>query len=200
MKLYVATVRMSVANRVEYERTIDDMTKEIKLAFPKYIRDKIEAVRRKYKNQLYDNTVNFYGLHLVDDEMKQRVKEIVEEADRELKEIDASLSAKVVFIPISEKEVEEAELYNKILYAIQYQILKEVHQRVKDLKSPTLRGTSRKAIKEMLEDMRKLNIINDDRIDLLIRKIEQMLTMKTEEIKKTIMEELEYIEKELMAL
>jgi len=199
-RIYIVRVVMSSPERVEEARMIDDNTKEIKYAFPKSVRQKIERVRNRYKNLLYGITVNFYGLQMIDDRKVEEIRRIVSEADRELKEIDASLSARFVLVPVSEEAIERGELYAKILYAIQYQILKEVFQRVKDLKSDTPRKVTKESIRDMLERMRELNILHDESIDRLIDNVSKMLDMKTEEIKRAILEELEWLERELELL
>ena len=199
-RIYIIRAEMSSPERGEEARMIDDNTKEIKYAFPKSVRQKIERVRNKYKNLLYEKTVNFYGLQMIDDRKVEEIRKIVSEADRELREIDPSLSARYILVPVSEEAIEKGELYTKILYAIQYQICKEVFQRVKDLKSDTPRKVTKESIRDMLERMRELNILGDERIDRLIDGISRMLDMRTEEIKKAILEELEWLERELESL
>jgi len=199
-RIYIVRVEMSSPERVEEARMIDDNTKEIRYAFPKSVRQKIERVRNKYKNLLYGITVNFYGLQMIDDRKVEEIRKIVSEADRELREIDASLSARYILVPVSEEAIEKGELYTKILYAIQYQICKEVFQRVKDLKSDTPRKVTKESIRDMLERMRELNILGDEKIDRLIDSISKMLDMRTEEIKRAILEELEWLERELELL
>lgn len=194
-RIYVVRVEMSSPYKVEELDHPDEDTVVMKYFFNAETRRKIIGIRNRYKSKIYDNTVSFYGLQLVDDELLPKIKEIVKEADEELKKIHDGLGARMILLPISREEVEKGELYEKILYAIQYQIAKTVFERVKDLKSGLLQPKTRTSIKEMLKQMRELNILKDEKVDRMIEEIESMLYLSTNEIKSKMMEQLEYIEK-----
>ena len=194
-RIYVIRVEMSSPYKVEELDHPDEDTVVMKYFFKAETRKKITSIRNRYKSKIYDNTVSFYGLQLVDDELLPKIKEIVKEADEELKKIHDGLGARMILLPISREEVEKGEMYEKILYAIQYQIAKAVFERVKDLKSGLLQPKTRTSIKEMLKQMRELNILKDEKVDRMIDKIENMLYLSTNEIKSKMMEQLEYIEK-----
>ena len=201
LKIYIVGLQMSSPNVIEHSEMIDEDTKEIKYKYPKSVRTKIERVRNKYRGEFYSRTVSFYGvMQLTNEDGLKHLREIVKEADKEMKDIKPELYAKLVAIPVDERHVEEGELYNKILYAIQYQIIRTIFNRIKGLKSDEPQDRTKESIKEMLEKLRTLNIIKDDRVDHLLDSIENMLDMKTEEIKKNMLEELEYLEKELEKL
>ncbi|MHC1625208.1 MAG: hypothetical protein ACXQS2_04350 [Methermicoccaceae archaeon] len=201
LRIYIVGLQMSSPNVIESSEMIDENTKEIKYKYPKSVRTKIERVRNKYRTEFYDRTVSFYGvMQLTNEEGLEELRELVKEADKEMKEIMPELYAKLVAIPVDERYVEEGELYRKILYAIQYQIIKSIYNRIKGLKSEEPQERTKESIREMLEKLRALNIIRDDRVDQLIASIEQMLDMKTEEIKKTMLEELNFLEQELEKL
>jgi len=194
-RIYVVRVEMSSPYKVEELDHLDEDTVVMKYFFNAETRRKIIGIRNRYKSKIYDNTVSFYGLQLINDEMLPKIKEIVKEADEELKKIHDGLGARMILLPISREEVEKGELYEKILYAIQYQIAKTVFERVKDLKSGLLQPKTRTSIKEMLKQMRELNILKDEKVDRMIEEIESMLYLSTNEIKSKMMEQLEYIEK-----
>jgi len=194
-RIYVVRVEMSSPYKVEELDHPDEDTVVMKYFFNAETRRKIIGIRNRYKSKIYDNTVSFYGLQLINDEMLPRIREIVKEADEELKKIHDGLGARMILLPISREEVEKGELYEKILYAIQYQIAKAVFERVKDLKSGLLQPKTRTSIKEMLKQMRELNILKDEKVDRMIDEIESMLYLSTSEIKSRMMEQLEYIEK-----
>ena len=194
-RIYVIRVEMSSPYKVEELDHPDEDTVVMKYFFNAETRRKIIGIRNRYKSRIYENTVSFYGLQLINDEMLPKIKEIVKEADEELKKIHDGLGARMILLPISREEVEKGEMYEKILYAIQYQIAKAVFERVKDLKSGLLQPKTRTSIKEMLKQMRDLNILKDEKVDRMIDKIESMLYLSTNEIKSKMMEQLEYIEK-----
>jgi len=194
-RIYVIRVEMSSPYKVEELDHPDEDTVVMKYFFNAETRRKIIGIRNRYKSKIYDNTVSFYGLQLINDEMLPKIKEIVKEADEELKKIHDGLGARMILLPISREEGEKGELYEKILYAIQYQIAKAVFERVKDLKSGLLQPKTRTSIKEMLKQMRELNILKDEKVDRMIEEIESMLYLSTNEIKSKMMEQLEYIEK-----
>lgn len=200
MEIFVVRVEMPTSERTEYTKMIDEDTKEIKYAFSKTKRLKIERIRNKYKGMLHNITLNFYGLQLINKDKIDEIKKIVEEANKEFAEIDSSLIAKFITLPVSNEAIEKGELYSKIVYAIQYQIAKEVFNRIKDLKSDTPREVTKESIREMLESMKGINIVNDRRIDQWIDQITKMLDRRTEEIRKNIMEELEYLEEMLASV
>lgn len=192
-QLYVVVVEMSSPFRVAETEHPDEDTVILKYKFPLEVRKQIISVRNRYRRQLDANTVTFYGLRLANEELLRKVREIVREADAELKKIDPSLSARLYALPVSRRDIEKGELYQKIVYAIQYRIAKEVFDRVKDLKSGFLKPETRRSIREMLNELRKLNIVQDPDIDGLIRAIEDMLTLTTNEIREKLKEQLEYI-------
>jgi len=193
-RVYIIQVEMSSPYRIAESEQIDDDTLKIKYFYPKDVRQKIERIRGRYKRQIYANTVHFYGLLLVNDELLDKVRKIVDQANAELKEVDGSLSARMITIPIS-REAMQGELYEKVYYAIMYQIAKSIHDRLKDIKSNVLKPESRASIKQMLKKLRELNIINDQRIDEMIASIESKLNMTVQELRNEILEQLEYIEK-----
>jgi len=199
-RIYVVRVEMPTPERTEYSRMIDDYTKEIRYYYPKHVRLQIERIRNKYKNNLHEITLNFYGIQLIKESRIQDVQEIVDSANNELEEVDSALRARFITLPIESEAIEKGEMYTKIVYAIQYQIVKEVFNRIKDLKSETPRKATVKSIREMLENLRKINIVSDPDIDRWIDRIMKMLNMKTENIKKTLLEDLGYLEEALSTL
>lgn len=196
-RIYVVRMEMPTPEKTEYSRMIDDNTKEIKYYYPKDTRLQIERIRNKYKEQFHRMTLNFYGLQLVKESKVDEVRKLVDEANRELAEIDASLRARFTALPIESRAIEEGEMYTKMVYAIQYQVAREVFNRIKDIKSETPRRRTVRSVREMLEKLREINVVNDPDIDRWIDRITSMLNMKTEEIRKALLEELEYLEKEL---
>ncbi|RLI20476.1 hypothetical protein DRO54_06220 [Candidatus Bathyarchaeota archaeon] len=198
-QIYIVRVEMSSPYRVAETEHPDEDTVVLKYYFPAETRKKIMAVRNKYKYKIYKNTVSFYGLQLADEELVPKIREIVEEADSEMRAIHESLGVRMILIPISREAVEQGELYQKILYAIQYQIAKAVFERIKDIKSARLQPKTRMSIKEMLENMKKLNILKDEKIDRMIDDIKHMLDLTTKDLREKIFEQLDYINRLLQS-
>jgi|GEM_PF-5856745 hypothetical protein len=201
--IYVLQINMSIPDRTEKEETIDDYTKKIKLAFPKDVRKRIQAIRARYKRAIRRNTINFYGLRLADEKLKLNVERLVHNANAELQAIDPSLSAWMVALPLSTRGVMETELREKIYYAIQYQIYTRVLGKIDTLTEENeeeLTAKKRNAIKRVLEELRQLNILKDRKIDLTIDMIENMLEMKVSEIRMRIDEELNMLEEMIESL
>ena len=178
---------------VEDTKVLDDRTREITLKYDKETREKIASVRSKYKRLAYRDVVHFHGLNLVADEMVSEIREIVNEADKEMKAISPELYAKLIEIPIGEEVIQEGKLYEQIYYAILAQMSKEILNHVKNLKSDTPTARTRKNLLKLIDSFERLNIIGDERIKQQINNLRQIVDMRVDEIKKTIMNDLDYV-------
>jgi|GEM_PF-3074752 len=178
---------------VEDTKVLDDRTREIRLKYDKETREKIASVRSKYKRLAYRDVVHFHGLNLVADERVSEIREIVNEADKEMKAISPELYAKLIEIPIGEEVIQEGKLYEQIYYAILAQMSKEILNHVKNLKSDTPTARTRKNLLKLIDSFERLNIIGDERIKQQINNLRQIVDMRVDEIKKTIMNDLDYV-------
>lgn len=178
---------------VEDTKVLDDRTREITLKYDKETREKIASVRSKYKRLAYRDVVHFHGLNLVADERVSEIREIVNEADKEMKAISPELYAKLIEIPIGEEVIQEGKLYEQIYYAILAQMSKEILNHVKNLKSDTPTARTRKNLLKLIDSFERLNIIGDERIKQQINDLRQIVDMRVDEIKKTIMNDLDYV-------
>jgi len=178
---------------VEDTKVLDDRTREIRLKYDKETREKIASVRSKYKRLAYRDVVHFHGLNLVADERVSEIREIVNEADKEMKTISPELYAKLIEIPIGEEVIQEGKLYEQIYYAILAQMSKEILNHVKNLKSDTPTARTRKNLLKLIDSFERLNIIGDERIKQQINDLRQIVDMRVDEIKKTIMNDLDYV-------
>jgi len=178
---------------VEDTKVLDDRTREITLKYDKETREKIASVRSKYKRLAYRDVVHFHGLNLVADERVSEIREIVNEADKEMKAISPELYAKLIEIPIGEEVIQEGKLYEQIYYAILAQMSKEILNHVKNLKSDTPTARTRKNLLKLIDSFERLNIIGDERIKQQINNLRQIVDMRVDEIKKTIMNDLDYV-------
>jgi len=178
---------------VEDTKVLDDRTREITLKYDKETRERIASVRSKYKRLAYRDVVHFHGLNLVADERVSEIREIVNEADKEMKAISPELYAKLIEIPIGEEVIQEGKLYEQIYYAILAQMSKEILNHVKNLKSDTPTARTRKNLLKLIDSFERLNIIGDERIKQQINDLRQIVDMRVDEIKKTIMNDLDYV-------
>lgn len=141
MTLYIVKMVCSDDMVVEDTKIIDERTREIRLRYDKETREKIAAVRNRYKRLTYSDVVHFHGLNLVAEERVPEIREVVKEADREMKTISPELYAKLIEIPLGEEVIKQGKLYEQIYYAILAQMSKEILRHVERLKSdvPTAR-------------------------------------------------------------
>ena len=97
-------------------RWITDTSYVKDLKFSPEERGEIISVRNKTKWPIDRYSVFFYGLRLTD--TPKPIREKIHETDQKLKEIDPSLSASVIMIPIDEEQIKKGELRRKLCYAI----------------------------------------------------------------------------------
>lgn len=178
---------------VEDTKILDDRTREITLKYDKETREKIASVRNKYKRLAYRDVVHFHGLNLVADEKVPEIREIVAEADKEMKDISPELYAKLIEIPIGEEVIQEGKLYEQIYYAILAQMSREILNHVKKLKSDVPTERTRKNLLKLINSFERLNIIGDERINEKIKELKGIVDMRIEDMKNTIMNDLDYV-------
>ena len=190
--IYIVKLVMSSENRIEGREEVDDTTVTVHYTFPKLVRSEISAIRSRARRRLAEKTLDFYGLRIAKEENLQEIRNIAEEADRELKQIHESLYAYMVSIPIDVSSVKKGELYDKVLNAIKFQVYSTVFQRIKDMK---LKHVMNKKVKEsllrMINTLKAVNVLNDPEIDKSLKEIEMRIlendvTTIREEVKKQL--------------
>jgi len=195
--MYLVKLILSSSEIVESSRYIDEWTKELKLKYDKETRQKIEYIREKYRRLAYRDAVQFHGLHLVSDDKLDEIRTVAREANTEMQAIAPDLYAKLVAVPISEETIREGELYEQIYYAILAQMSKTLLDHIKNLKSDTPSKRTRKTLSNLLDKFEELNILGDRRITEKIQEIRKIVNMRTDEMKKTIMADLDYVLEQL---
>lgn len=199
--IYLVRVCMSYDEIVESTREIDERTKEIRLKYDKKTREKINYIREKRRREAYMHTVKFYSLHFANEDGLKKIRKVIEQADKEMKQINPELYASLIVIPISLDEIKKrGELYEKIYYAICLQMAEAVFNHVKKLKSAVPSKRSRKKLEELLEKFEELNVIGDKRINEKIEELKLLVNKSTEEIKEQILEDIENLRKELQEM
>jgi len=178
---------------VEDTKVIDERTREIRLRYDKETREKIATVRNRYKRLAYSDVVHFHGLNLVAEERVPEIREVVKEADREMKNISPELYAKLIEIPLGEEVIKQGKLYEQIYYAILAQMSKEILRHVERLKSEVPTARTKKNLIKLIDSFERLNVIGDERINRQIEELKRITNMRVAEIKETIMKDLDYV-------
>ena len=193
MTLYIVKMVCSNDMVVEDTKIIDERTREIRLRYDKETREKIAAVRNRYKRLAYTDVVHFHGLNLVAEERVPEIREVVKEADREMKTISPELYAKLIEIPLGEEVIKQGKLYEQIYYAILAQMSKEILRHVERLKSDVPTARTKKNLIKLIDSFERLNVIGDKRINRQIEELKRITNMRVSEIKETIMKDLDYV-------
>ena len=193
MTLYIVKMVCSNDMVVEDTKVIDERTREIRLRYDKETREKIAAVRNRYKRLAYTDVVHFHGLNLVAEERVPEIREVVKEADREMKTISPELYAKLIEIPLGEEVIKQGKLYEQIYYAILAQMSKEILRHVERLKSDVPTARTKKNLIKLIDSFERLNVIGDERINRQIEELKRITNMRVSEIKDTIMKDLDYV-------
>jgi len=142
--------------------------------------------------------VRFYSLHFATEDGVKKIQKIITEADQKMKEINPSLYADVLVIPLSLDEIKKkGELYEKIYYAICLQMAEAIFKHVQKLKSNVPSKRSQRKLMELLEKFSELNVIGDKRIDEKINELNKIITESTDKIKEQILNDIEYLRQEL---
>ena len=193
MTLYIVKMVCSNDMVVEDTKVIDERTREIRLRYDKETREKIAAVRNRYKRLAYTDVVHFHGLNLVSEERVPEIREVVKEADRAMKTISPELYAKLIEIPLGEEVIRQGKLYEQIYYAILAQMSKEILRHIERLKSDMPTERTKKNLIKLIDSFERLNVIGDRRINQQIEGLKQITNMRVSEIKDTIMKDLDYV-------
>lgn len=195
--MYIVKLLLSSHNIIDRSRMIDDNTVENHYKYDKETRLKIRYTRDHHRYGFYHETIRFFDLHLVPDSHIAALKATTVLADADMKAIDLALHAEMVAFPLNEEEIRKGELYQKIYYAILFQMRQEVLDRVEKMTSEELPDRSIESIRNMLNKYRDLNLFKDEQIEKELQEIEGSLNEKTVILKKKIQEGLDRL-KELM--
>jgi len=176
--IYIIELDMSSPNRQVRSTRIDEYKKEIEYAFNEETRKKISKTRMWIYNHAYNGTLNFYNkLKIVKADALPAIKEAVREGHGKMKAIDSSLHADVIVIELSREAMMQGELYRRVVDSIVWQIYKEISDRLSKVlaTNETLPSVSKKALLRQLEELRKINVIDEPEIEQRIREIESHL-------------------------
>jgi len=188
--VFIVQVVMSSQNQTLGSQEIGDTQVLVDFKHKKETRQRIAAIRMKFKKPIYKDALNFYGIYLCNESQTKSMQESIVEANKELQEIDKSLHASVVFIPINIHEVERGELYGQVIAAIRYRILSDVIGKIED-KAGQLNKQSKDAMARMIKRLKTVNVLNDPEIDNRLDEIlERILKEDVEVVRKDLKAEM----------
>jgi len=193
-------MEVSTPDAVEHTSEIDDQTLEVRLKYPKEVRQQIYQIRKKYKDKYLEETVSFYGIRLCSQEALSTVKEICRQADRELKQIDKSLGVALTIVPITAEIKLKGKLYEAVYYAILTDAHKRILKRIDHLKKEEMQDRTKESLRELIAHLRRLNVLNDQEIDSRISQMEQLVDKRVSEIRSTIKNDLDLLLEKIRGL
>ncbi len=203
LKLYIVRVKMASPFFVDSSREVDTdlpesdrKIKELTFKFKKSTRQQIQNVRSAFREVWLRWTVKFYGLHICNEDGKELLTDAVARAAADLKQIDESLKAEPVYIPLDVAEIARGALYSQVIGAIQGQVcetmLKRVNQaiaRMEDSGKDEVHARTRKSIEKLLNQLSTLNIVQDKEVTKQIEELRKKIQSGAiHELKENLME------------
>lgn len=163
--IYIVKSLMSSPNFILYSEELSDLTQEITYRFKKETRQRISAVRSKFKKPISNHTLNFHGLYICKDDVREEIESQIKRADYAMKEIDPMLYASVIFIPLDGNAIRQGEMYEQISKAIKGKIYTDLIERLNTL--PTLAqlpDRSKRSLQKMISRLEDMNVLDDEEI------------------------------------
>jgi len=181
--LYIVTTAVSSPNQVLNSENIREKNQKLlTYKFDEETRQAISRVRMRTMSPIYQNTLEFHSLHICNEEQGKFIARKFVEADEEMKKIHPSLKAEVEFFPLNMDEMRRAGLYMGIVNAIKYRVYKDTFDRMEDFLSnrkDKLPERSKQAMMRMVDNLRAVNIVDDEEIDKHLNEIEQQINDET---------------------
>lgn len=167
IQLYIIKTKISNENYVLESKDVNDKQKLFTYKFAKETRDRIKAIRMRYKSPIYNGTLDFYGLRVCGDSSKPNIQKAIDAAEVDFKKLRAEyiekliaeapekgevinqstaealvphLGASVMFIPLDFQQIFKGNLYSQITDAIQYQVYSGMFARMENMLKRTEQG------------------------------------------------------------
>jgi len=198
VRVFVAQTQYASANRIDKSQEVSDMRREIDYTYPKKVRNDISRVREFYMRQIRDKCVDFppgwdNPLHLCNESQKQEIIDLTACAEKEFQAIASELHANLEFSELNiYGDVERGELYGKVISAIRYKIIFEIIEKI-GKKSGQLPGKSQKAMLNLIERLKYVNVLNDPEVEFQLKAIkEKILTEDIEAVKADLIQDLSF--------
>lgn len=177
-QLYVVQTNTSSENKVDESEELNDKQRKITYLFEKEKRNLIHRERANVGYVTKSNSVRFYSLVLTNEAGKEQILKAYKETDQAMKEIDPILKAEVNFLPLDLNQIAKGNVYEQILGSIKFQVFNKVFKRVDDLVSKEkdkLPETTKKSLKNLIDQCRALNVVKDQDIENQIDKIAKQI-------------------------
>jgi hypothetical protein len=185
-KLYVMETQMSSPFFTDRSENIDsENAKKLYYHFPAKDRRKIGAIRQQINVLKNASCARFYTLYIANDLAKEQLTEALENANREMKDIDSTLKAEAVFVELKTEALSSGNMLQVMTAQIQDQIygvvLKRIEQTIKDNaeRGGALTTKSKTALLAMLEKCKCINVIEDEDINTKIEKMKEQITSES---------------------
>ena len=174
MKLYILKLGMTSSGTLEDRKRLSTKRETITYVFPEETRKKIETTRAKHRYHiLTTHGFSFHGMHIVQHDDISEIERMVAAANKDLKEINDQLQAKLIPIEI-DVDRKKSELYDMVTSAIrtaaQEKLVERLKRIAKEEKVPpqSRRGSSRSATK-----LDRWNILDDADVRADIQKVRE---------------------------
>lgn len=192
-QIFIVQDIMSSPNQIVSSKQLDDVRQETTYKFPQETRNKISKTRGAAKRPIFAETLDFYGLKMCRESGIPKIKELITSADKDFKQIDPALSAKVVFAPLDMIEVQKGDFYEQILSNIRYRVLKDVIDQL-DIKSAHLPPKSKPAMQKLIDHLKSVNVLGDEGIDKQLNSLKTKIETKDlSTIRKELQNELDML-------
>lgn len=176
--LYVVTKFVSSPNQLANSIEIDEYNKNLTFRFDKKTRQAISRIRMRFMSPIYQNTLEFHKLHICNEEQAKFIESKFREADAEMKKIHESLVAQVQFFPLDMDEMRRGGLYRGVVNAVKCRVYKDTFDKMENFLSnrkDKLPKKSKVAMMRMVDNLRAINIIDDEEIDKQLDDIERQI-------------------------
>lgn len=175
--IYFVKIVESSPNKIENTKRINERKIETTYKYHENIRRQISAIRARSKIPAYSLCLRFYdSMYVKGEKNKELILSAVLQADRDLRAIDQSLGAKVIFLKLDAKDVFQGEYYEEIVHAIKTQIYGTLIERMEKItQKGDLPDKTRDSLYKLCDKMDSVNILNDEEIAAKIESFRAML-------------------------
>jgi|Deesub1362A_J573_1020465.scaffolds.fasta_scaffold00342_40 hypothetical protein len=190
---------MSSENRQQNREELNEKEVKIKYVFDKKTRDKIANIRMTARWNIQKLVFDFYGLWVVKESQIPELQGIVKETSQKLSEIDPSLKAHLIAIPLDEEGIRQGELYHQMLYALKHQVITKILERIENIQGK-IHKNSKTGLLRLIDRLHELNIFDDQDITDRLNVIkERVIEEEIETLKEELNEELYQLKKSRFA-